>query len=75
MKVLKDLLASKKGIACIAGILSIVASSLGFAFLTEAALLQLLTILGMFIVGQGLADIGKEAAKVKDDAGSIESQL
>ena len=65
MQVLKDLLASKKGIAAMAGVLSIVAGSLGFAFLTETAMMQLLGILGAFIVGQGMADIGKEAAKVE----------
>jgi hypothetical protein len=71
MQVLKDLFGSKKGIAAMAGVLSIVATSLGYAFLSETALMQLLGILGAFIVGQGLADIGKEAAKVQQTADAV----
>ena len=64
MKVLKALFSSKKGVAALAGLLAVIADALGVSFLTETALLQVLSILGAFIVGQGLADIGKEAAKV-----------
>jgi hypothetical protein len=64
MDVLKALFSSKKGVAAIAGILCVVAQQLGFAFLTEAALMQILGVIGAFIVGQGIADNGKEAAKV-----------
>ena len=64
MQVLKDLFSSKKGLAAMAGVLSIIATSLGFDFLSETALMQVLGIIGAFIVGQGLADVGKEAAKI-----------
>ena len=64
MKVLKDLFGSKKGVACLAGLMAVVAESLGATWLGEEALLRVLGILAAFIVGQGLADIGKSAAEI-----------
>jgi len=62
--VFKDLVSSKKAIAAIAGLLTVIANSLGLTGLSEESLMQILGVLGAFMVGQGIADNGKEAAKI-----------
>lgn len=61
---LKDLFSSKKFLLTLAGILAYVAGRLGLNLSTE----QLLPVLGLIAVligAQGVADHGKEAAKVE----------
>lgn len=61
---LGDVLSSKKAMAAITGILLILSKSLGLP-ITEEMLYQILTMIGTYIVGQGVADIGKSAEQVK----------
>lgn len=68
---LKEMLVSKKFIALVAGLISTVLVTFGVE-INEENIVQLITlILGMsgmvssYIVGQGLADQGKEAAKIQ----------
>ena len=65
MQVLKDLMASKKAVAAIAAILFTICNSLGITALSEETLLMILGTIGTFIVGQGMADLGKEKAKIE----------
>lgn len=63
MEILKKLVASKKARAAIAGVIMAVAGPrLG---LNETQVQEVLAILGLYILGQGVADHGKEAAKAK----------
>lgn len=61
---LRDVLSSKKAMAAITGILLIISKSLGLP-ITEEMLYQILTMIGTYIVGQGVADIGKPAEQAK----------
>ena len=65
MQVLKDLFASKKGVSAMAAILVVIANSAGLTALSESTLMMSLGVIGTFIVGQGLADLGKEKAKIE----------
>ena len=60
---LKDLLASKKFLVMLTAIAVAVASKLGLN-LDPDMLTQIMAMAGTFIVGQGIADHGKEAAKI-----------
>lgn len=64
---MKDLLASlfssKKFLVMLAGIILAIASQLGLN-IDPKLLDQILTMVSVYIVGQGIADHGKEAAKV-----------
>jgi hypothetical protein len=60
---LKDLIASKKFIVMLVTIAVAVASKLGLN-LDPDMLTQIIALAGAFIVGQGIADHGKEAAKI-----------
>ena len=64
---LRDVLSSKKAMAAITGILLIISKSLGLP-ITEEMLYQILTMIGTYIVGQGVADIGKPAEQAKVSA-------
>lgn len=59
MNVLKNLFSSKKFTAALAGVLVVVAQQFGLP-ITEEAALSILGMLGTYVVGQGLADFGKE---------------
>ena len=65
MDVVRALLSSKKAVTAIAAILFTIANSLGVTAVWEESLTMILGIAGTFIVGQGLADLGKEKAKVE----------
>ena len=65
MQVLRDLFSSKKGVSAIAAIGVVIANSVGLTALSESTLTMILGVIGTFIVGQGLADLGKEKAKIE----------
>lgn len=65
---LKTLLGSKKFIVALAGVLFVLLNELAGLDISEAAVLQILGIVTAYILGQGVADIGKEAAKVPNDS-------
>lgn len=60
---IKGLLSSKKALAAIAGVVVALVGKLGIDLDTDA-LVILITPIVAFVVGQGIADNGKEAAKV-----------
>lgn len=62
MDTVKDLLKSKKFLALLAGLVVWLASLLGADLSNEQVLPVMLTI-ASYIVGQGIADKGKEAVK------------
>ena len=64
MQVLKDLLASKKFLATLVGILSILIGKIGWN-VPDETLTQLVALVASFVVGQGIADFGKEKAKIE----------
>ena len=61
---LKDLLKSKKAIAGIAGALMILVGRLGLDIDSELVT-QFVSLVIAYIVGQGIADHGKEGAKIE----------
>ena len=61
MNVIKQLLASKKAIAAIAGVLVILAGRIGLNLPDETAL-EITGIVIAYLLGQGLADVNKPAA-------------
>ena len=61
MNVIKQLLASKKAIAAIAGVLVILAGRIGLNLPEETAL-EITGIVIAYLLGQGLADVNKPAA-------------
>lgn len=69
MTTLADLFRSKKFLVAIIAIAAGVAARYGFA-LDQAAVMEIVTPLWAFIVGQGIADHGKEAAKIDAAASS-----
>lgn len=58
-----ELLTSKKGLAAIVAFVMVISKSFGVP-INEETLMQLLGILGTYIIGQGIADLGKSAAKI-----------
>ncbi len=62
LDVLKALFSSKKFLVMLAGVAVAVASKLGLA-ITPDLVNQILALVAAFVVGQGIADNGKEAAK------------
>ena len=62
---MKDLLASKKFRAALLALVSMIAVKLGAPETTVSELSLLVSPLIAYIVGQGVADIGKEKAKVE----------
>ena len=63
MKVIKELFGSKKFLALLAGLVAVLLKAFGVP-IGEEALLPVLGLIATYIVGQGVADNGKEAAKV-----------
>ena len=63
-KVLADLFKSKKALAAVAAVFTAAAAKLGWDVTTDE-LMPILSPLMVYIVGQGIADHGKESAKVK----------
>jgi len=64
METLKALLGSKKFLASLAGVIIALVSALTSWHIPEDTLLGLLGVIASFVVGQGIADHGKEAAKI-----------
>lgn len=63
---MKELLASKKFKMAVAGVIVAVAAKFGLDLDTQAILVVLAPIL-VFIGAQGVADMGKEKAKIEDN--------
>lgn len=63
MAILIQFLTSKKAIALIVGLLIMLADSAGLS-LPEEDLTNIVQMIMAYIVGQGIADAGKEAAKI-----------
>ncbi len=63
LAILKALFSSKKFLVMLAGIILAVANKLGLD-LDPELVNQILALVGVYIVGQGIADRGKEAAKL-----------
>jgi hypothetical protein len=64
MKLLKQIFSSKKALVGMASVLVVMLQYFG-APIDEATVLKLLGIAGAYIIGQGLADNGKEAKKLE----------
>ena len=64
MQALKDMLSSKKAIAMIVGLLVSIGGKYGLEIPTEE-LTAVLSPLLVYIAGQGIADIGKEKARIE----------
>jgi uncharacterized membrane protein (DUF441 family) len=64
MDVLADLFKSKKFVAMLAGLIATLVAKIGWE-LDEATITQIVALVATYIAGQGLADLGKEKAKVE----------
>jgi hypothetical protein len=67
---LAEIFTSKKALAAIVGLLMIGAQKAGFA-ISEETLYQVLGVLGTYVLGQGIADVGKPAAEVASKTGPV----
>lgn len=67
MDMLRELLSSKKLIVALIGVIVALASRVGLDLSTEDVALVVSPIVA-FILGQGIADHGKSAAKLKGDS-------
>ena len=65
----KGMFASKKFVAAIAGAIVALVAKLGVEMETESVMAVITPILA-FVVGQGIADAGKEAKKVENGSSS-----
>lgn len=68
---LADVFTSKKALAALGTLLVILLQALGLP-ITEEMITNILLVVGPYIVGQGIADNGKGAAKIK---AALELQL
>jgi len=68
---IKTLLKSKKFIAALVGLAVVTGAHFGFA-LDQAAIMTVVSPILIYILGQGVADIGKEKAKI--DAASARDE-
>ena len=66
MQMLKTLLSSKKFIAMLAGLVATLVAKIGWNVDTETVN-QVIALVVSYVVGQGLADAGKEKAKYECD--------
>ncbi len=62
---LVDIFTSKKALAAIATLIVIILQALGLP-VTDEMIEKILLVVGPYLVGQGIADHGKEAAKMKE---------
>jgi hypothetical protein len=65
MKTIRDLFGSKKFLAALVGLIVWIASVAGFDLDPDAVDKMLALTIVPFIIGQGIADHGKEAEKLK----------
>ena len=61
---LADVFTSKKAVAALVTLLVIVLQALGFP-ISEQVIQNILMVIAPYLVGQGIADAGKEAARMK----------
>ena len=64
-KVIQDFLSSKKGIALLVGVIITFVAKYGID-VDEATVTQVVSLVVAYIVGQGIADAGKEAVKIQN---------
>ena len=64
MGIFKDLLSSKKFLSAVAGVIVIIGGKFGLELNSEELILAVSPLLA-YILGQGIADNGKEKAKVE----------
>lgn len=64
MTVLKELFGSKKFLASLAGIITVLVATLLKFDIPDETLMAILGVIGTFVLGQGIADHGKEANKI-----------
>jgi hypothetical protein len=60
----KNLLGSKKFVAMIVGVISMLVAKIGWD-VDDETITKVVALVASYVVGQGIADNGKEAAKVK----------
>ncbi|MCB0509694.1 MAG: hypothetical protein KDC82_02945 [Bacteroidetes bacterium] len=63
MKVLKEVFGSKKFLAGLGGIIAVLLHK--FFNIPEDTTMQIVGLIASYIIGQGLADFGKEKAKIE----------
>lgn len=68
-KVFVDLLTSKKFVALLAGLVTIIVNAVFGLQLREDVVLSITAMVSAYLVGQGVADAGKERAKIEMDNG------
>jgi len=68
MEVIKELFKSKKFVASLVGVIVVVVDKTVGLQLPEDTVTQVVALLAAYVVGQGLADHGKEKAKVEATA-------
>jgi hypothetical protein len=73
IETLFSLVGSKKAVAMLAGLVITICSKYGI-FIPEESLIEILSVIVAYIVGQGIADAGKEAALIgsKSSASIVE---
>ena len=64
MSVLKGLFGSKKFLASVAGVITVLVAELAGVNIPDDLLLGILGLVGAYVLAQGAADHGKEATKV-----------
>ncbi len=64
MDVVRALFSSKKFVAMLAGLVATLVAKIGLE-LDEATVTQIVSLVAVYIGGQGLADMGKEKAKAE----------
>jgi hypothetical protein len=68
-KLLAEVLTSKKALATVAGLIVAGAAKYGFG-LEESTVIEILAAVAAYVIGQGIADNGKEAAKIEQNGGA-----
>jgi uncharacterized membrane protein (DUF441 family) len=68
MQILKTMLSSKKFIAMLAGLVATLVAKIGWNVDTET-INQAIALVVSYVVGQGIADAGKEKAKAENGNG------
>lgn len=64
MDLLKSLLGSKKFVAMLVGVIVVIVGKAGFD-VDQTTIAEIVGLIVAFIVGQGVADAGKEKAKIE----------
>jgi hypothetical protein len=64
MRVIKEMFGSKKFLASVAGVIAVAVAKLTGVEIPDDILMGVLGIVAAYVVGQGVADHGKEATKI-----------